>query len=261
VRIAAFFMPFFALLAGAIGFYMRRLEWSTVFDSAGLPERGAFLTSALIALAVLFFVFSLIFSIVVSVRYRSLRGFENAFGTDSLAYPFSFGIIGLVWLAATVMYFLENRELGQAGIIMTVYFPVFSALSAISAAFFAVEMYNDPRRKSVFALGVIPTLFLCFWLVLVYRDNASNPVLLSYAYQILAIIASALAFYFTSGFVYGKPAPGKTVFFYFMSIFFCFITVADGHNIMIRVIFASILVMNLLYASKLIRNLRRKNAF
>jgi len=259
VRIAAFFMPFFAFLVGAVGFYIRRLELQTVFDSAGLPERGAVLTYALIALAVVFFVFSLIFSIIVAARHSALKGFENAFGTDSLAYPFSFGLIGLIWLAVTFMYFLENRAGGHLTL-LTIYFSIFSALSAISASFFAVEMFNDPSRKSVFALSVIPTLFLCFWLVLVYRDNASNPILLSYGYQILAIIASALAFYFTSGFVYGKPAPGKTVFFYLMAIFFCFITIADGHNIMIRAIFGSILLMNLLYLYKLVRNLRRKKA-
>ena len=257
MRIAAFFMPFFALLAGAAGFFMRRLEWMTVFNSAGLPERGAALTYALIGLAALFLLVSLVFSIFVATRHRALKGFENAYGTDSLAYPFSFGIIGLIWLAATVMYFLEVRATGNVPVI-TIYFSIFSGISAISAAFFAVEMYNDPRRKSVFALSVIPTLFLCFWLVLVYRDNASNPILLGYAYQVLAIIASALAFYFTSGFVYGKPAPGKTVFFYSMSVFFCAVTIADSHNIMIRVIFGSVLLMNLLYLSKLVRNLRRK---
>jgi len=252
-------MPFFAILTGAAGFYIRRLELLTVFDSAGLPERGAFLTYALIALAAFVFIFSLIFSIGVATRHRALKGFENAFGTDSLAYPFSFVLIGLAWLAATIMYFLEIRATGHIPVI-AIYFSAFSALSAISVALFAIEMYNDPRRKSVFALSVIPTLFLCFWLVLVYRDNASNPILLGYAYQILAIIASALAFYFTSGFVYGKPAPGKTVLFYSMSIFFCLVTVADSHNLMIRMIFVSIALMNILYLSKLIRNLWPKTS-
>jgi len=258
VRIAAVFMPFFALLAGVAGFYIRSLELLYVFDPlTGLPERGAALTYVLMAISVLLLVAAMIFSIVVAVRRKAPPGFENAFGTDPLTYPFAFGIIGLVWLAATIMNFLDLRQLGIIPLAY-IFFSALSALAAISVAYFAIEMYQEPRRKSVFALSIIPTLFMCFWLVLLYRTNASNPILLSYAYQCLAIIASALGFYFTSGFVYGKPAPGKTLFFYFAAIFFCFVTLADEHNMMIRVIFASILAMNVLYSSKLIRNLQRR---
>lgn len=265
MRIAAFLMPFFALIVGGAGFYMRRFELLYVFDPiTGLPQRGAPVTYAIIALSIVFLVIVLAFSIFIGVRKSPPDGFENAFGTDSLVYPFTFGIIGLIWLAATVLHFLNLRDYYGSVSLIDTYFSAISAIAAISVTFFAVEMYQDGRRKSVYALSVIPTLFMCFWLVLLYRNNASNPVLLSYAYKCLAIIASALGFYFTSGFVYGKPAPGKTVFFYFAAIFFCFITIADqhttvaAHSTMIRVIFAMILMMNVLCSAKLIRRLQRK---
>ncbi|MCL2392256.1 MAG: hypothetical protein FWC66_06555 [Oscillospiraceae bacterium] len=258
MRIAAFFMPLLALLSGAAGFYIRRLELRYVFDPiTGLPERGATLTYLLFGLTALVLLFILIFSIVVSVKRKTLRGFEDTFGTDHLAYPFIYGLIGAVWSAATVLHFLHLRELGQIPLI-DILFLAMSALAAISVSFFAIEMFQDPRRKSVFALSVIPTIFTCFWLVILYRENASNPILLSYAYMCLAIITSALGFYFTSGFVYGKPAPGKTIFFYFTAVFFCAITLADHHQMTIRVIFAAILIMNVVYLSMLIRNLQRK---
>jgi len=258
VRIAAVFMPFFALIAGALGFYFRRMELLYVFDAVtGLPERGAFVTSALIALSAAFIVISLIFSIVVGVRKISPTGFDNAFGTDPLTYPFSFSIIALVWLGATVMLFVESRANGNMPLV-DIYFIALSAIAAISVGFFAIEMYNDPRRKSVYALSMIPTIFMCFWLVMLYRQNAANHVLLSYAYQCLAIIASALGFYFTSGFVYSKPAPGKTLLFYFLAVFFCFVTLADNHGLMVRIIFAALIAINVLSSSKLLRHLRRK---
>jgi len=258
MRIAAVFMPFLALLAGGAGYYLRMTELWNVFDArTGLPERGAGVTLALIAFSAVFILIALLFSIRVAVKRKALRGFENAFGTDPLTYPFTFAIIGLAWLVATVMHFIDVRESGYLPL-AELYFIILSALSALSVAFFAIEMFQDPRRKSTFALSVIPTLFMCFWLILMYRQNASNPVLLSYAYQCLAIIASALALYFTSGFVYDKPAPGKTIFAYFSAIFFCFITLADDHTLSIRIIFSSIIAMNVIYSSKLLRNLRRK---
>lgn len=260
MRLSSVFMPFFALLTGAAGFYLRLVELMNVFDKyTGLPTRRAGITIGLIALCALFLLLAFLFSLRVGVKYKSPEGFENAFGTDPLTYPFAFCVIGIIWLGATVKYFIDLNASG-ALVMGEVYFSALSALAAISVAFFAIEMYQDPRRKMTFALSVIPTLFMCFWLILIYKKNAANPILLSYCYQSLAIITSALGFYFTSGFVYNKPAPGKTVFVYFAAIFFCFITLADNNSLTIRLIFASLIAMNVTYSSMLIRNLRVKTA-
>ena len=258
MRISAVFMPFFALLAGAAGFYLRLIELWNVFDRrTGLPERGSSITLWLIVLSVVFLLLALMFAIRAGVKYSSPRGFENAFGTDPLTYPFAFSLIGIIWLGATVKYFFD-MDVASGGLTGELYFSIMSALSAISVAFFAIEMYQDPRRKMTFALSIIPTLFMCFWLILIYKQNAANPVLLSYCYQCLAIITSALGFYFTSGFVYNKPSPGITIFTYFAAIYFCFVTLADEHTITVKLIFTAIIAMNITYSSMLIRNLRMK---
>lgn len=260
MRVSAIIMPFFTLLAGAAGFYLRQTELWNVFDRyTGLPQRWSGITLGLIALCAAFLLIALLFSIGVGMKYRSPAGFENAYGTDPLTYPFAFCVIGIVWLGATVKQFVDLNAIGSMPN-SELYFSILSALAAISLAFFAVEMYQDPRRKIIFSLSVVPTLFMCFWLILVYKQNAANPVLLSYCYQCLAIIASTLGFYFTSGFVYNKPAPGKTVFFYFASIFFCFVTLADGHSLTTSLIFVALIAVNITYSSMLIRNLRLKKA-
>ena len=258
MRIAAFFMPLFALLSGAAGFCLRMAELMNVFEArTGLPERGALLTYMLVVASVLFLIIMLLFSIYVAAKRTTQRGFENAFGTDPLTYPFALSIIGVLWLGATVKYFVDVTATG-AVTMAEIYFSGLSALSAICVALFAIEIYQDPRRKSTFALSIVPTLFMCFWLILLYRQNAANPILLSYAYQCLALIATALGFYFTSGFVYNKPAPGKTVFCYFAAIYFCFVTLADDHVTAVKLIFAAIIALNAVYCSKLIRHLYRK---
>ena len=260
MRIFSVFMPFFALIAGAAGFYLRLMELMNVFDAdTGLPARGAGVTLGLVALSVLFLLLAFVFCLRVADKHVSPAGFENAFGTDPLTYPFAFSIIGLVWLVATIKQFLDLKSSGTL-LQGDLYFLILSALAALSVAFFAIEMYQDPRRKMTFALSMVPTLFMCFWLILIYKQNAANPVLLSYCYQCLAVIASALGFYFTSGFVYNKPAPGKTIFFYLAAVYFGFVTLADGHDTTIRLIFAAIIAMNVTYSSMLIRNLRLKKA-
>ena len=250
-------MPLVALIAGAGGFLIRRNEINTVFDTVtGLARRGSDVTLMLIALSAVFLLAVLIFSLIASSKYTSPPEFENAFGTDTIAYPLLFSLLGIAWLGASVKYFIDAYADGIFPVI-ELFFSLLSALSAISVIFFAVEVFQNPQCKSKFLLSVIPSLFLCFWLILLYRNNASNPVLLSYCYQCLAIITSALGFYFTSGFVFGKTAPGKTAFFCLASVFFCFITLADNISVGTKIIFAAIIGLNLIHASMLIRMLNR----
>jgi hypothetical protein len=260
MRISAFFILFFAFVTSVGGFYLRVSELLNVFDPfTGLPERGATTSLGLIILSVVFLLIILIFTIFVAVRHQSPKGFENAFGTDPLFYPIMFVIIGIVWLVGTYMFFADLRTAGALHII-DVCFAVLSAISAVCITFFAIEMFQDSRRKTPYTLSIVPTVFMCFWLILLYRQNASNPILLSYVYQCLAIVSAALSFYFTSGFLYDKPAPGKAVFTYFATIYFCTVTLADSHPLSIRLIFCSIIAANTIHAAMLISNLQRKTS-
>lgn len=256
MRISAFFLPFFAILAGVTGYFLRVSELLNVFDpTTGLPERGAETTTWLIALSIIFMLSILIFAIITSARHKALPGFENAFGTDPLHYPIFFTLIGIVWLVGTLMYFIDIN----ASTAIDIYFIAFSAISAISVTVFAIQMYQNSSRRAPYFFNVIPALFMCFWLVLMYRQNASNPVLLSYVYQCLAIVASALSFYFTAGFLYGKPAPGKSIVAYNAAIFFCAVTLADNHPLGIRLIFCALIAANLVHLAMLVRNLQKKH--
>ncbi|MCL2152549.1 MAG: hypothetical protein FWH57_06270 [Oscillospiraceae bacterium] len=258
MRLSSVFMPFFTFVAGAAGFYIRLMELVNAFDEeTGLPRRGADITNALIAVSIVFLLFILIFSIRVAVKHKSENGFENAFGTYPVAIPIVFTLIGAIWIGATVMYYMNLNVTGPIPATELV-FLILSAFSAISVAFFAVEMFQDPQRKTKFTLSVVPSLFVCYWLIIIYRQNAANPVLLSYCYQCLAVIASALGFYYTSGFVYGKLAPGKAVFCYFSAVYFSFVTLADKHALSIKIIFAALIAVNTIHASRLIKNLRWK---
>jgi len=251
-------MPFFAILAGIGGFYLRLSERVNVFDPlTGLPERNAATTFWLMILSVVFMIFVIIFAIVAASRHKALPGFENAFGTDPFSYPVVFTLIGIAWLVGTYLYF---SDLNRSGALTAndIYFIVFSTIAAFSVTLFAIEMYQDSRRKAPYALSVVPTIFLCFWLIMIYRQNASNPILLSYVYQCIAIMASALSFYFTSGFLYEKPAPGKAIVMYYASIYFCAIALADDLPLSIKIIYGSIIAANIVHSTLLIKNLQER---
>ena len=251
-------MPAFALLAGAAGCYLRLVELWNVFDEyTGLPQRGAGVTYLLIALSAAFLLIVFVFTLRSGLGYISPSGFENAFGSEALAYPFTLFVIGLVWLGATVRHFI-NMNAGGDIPVSELIFSVLSAFAAISSSLLAIEIYQDPQRKTKRSLSIVPTIFMCYWLILLYRTNASNPILLSYCYQCLAIIASALGFYFVSGFAYDKQAPCKTIFVFMAAIYFCFVTLADDQTASVRLIYIALIAINVVYSSRLIKHLQKK---
>ena len=258
MRTSAVIMPFFALFSGAAGFYLRLLELWNVFDKrTGLPARGATVTYALIALSAVFLIVAMAFALRAGMDYKSPQGFENAFGAESLGYPFVFFVLGLIWLGATVKYFIDMNADGVSPNSELI-FAILSALSAISLSLFAIEIYQNPRRKSKLALSIVPTVFMCYWLIFLYRDNAANPILLRYCYQCLALIASTLGFYYTSAYAYEKQAPGRAIFLYFAAIFFCFVSLADDQESSIKLIYIVLIAVNAVNSSLLIRNMEKK---
>ncbi|MCL2820168.1 MAG: hypothetical protein FWD38_04970 [Oscillospiraceae bacterium] len=259
MRVSAFVVPFFAILAGVVGFNLRMSEHHNVFDAVtGLPYRNAATTVWLTVLSFVFVLAIIIFAIKVASKHKALPGFESAYGTDPFIYPVIIVVIAIVWVIGSFMYF-SHLNTHNSVTMNDIYFIAFSVISAAATAFFAIEMYQDSRRNAAYALSIIPTIFMCFWLIFLYRHNASNPVLLSYIYQCLAIVTSALGFYYTSGFLYGKPAPGKAIVTYYTAIYFSFISLADILPMGIKLIFCSLIGINLVHSSMLIRNLQRKS--
>jgi len=258
MRISSFFLPFFSILAGIGGFHLRLSERLNVFDAVtGLPDRNAATTYSLIVLSAAFTVGILIFAIRVAAKHKALSGFENAFGTDPFAYPVIFALIGIIWLIGTFLYFI-GLNINDVFAVSDLLFVAFSAISAISVTLFAIFMYQDSRRISLYALSIAPTVFMCFWLIFLYKENASNPIVLSYVYQSIALVTTALSFYFTSGFLYGKAAPGKAVFAYYTSIYFCIMILADSYPLGVNMIIVAVIATNIVHSFMFLRNLQSK---
>ncbi|MCL2249316.1 MAG: hypothetical protein FWC13_08590 [Oscillospiraceae bacterium] len=254
----AIIVPIISILAGVGGFLLRSRELNYVFDDVtGLPGRGALTTMVLIAFVVANLLAALIFGICIYRKRKAPKGFDNAFGIDPMFYPIVFVVIGIVWLVGTFLLFQYQRSIGAFALTDSIYL-ILSALAAICVTFFAIEMYQDFRRKAIYALSLVPTIFLCFWLIVLYDQNATNPILLRFVYQCLAIVFASLAFYFTSGFIYNKPAPGRAVISYYLSILFSSITLADDIHIGQKLIFGAIIGASLVHLSVILRNLEPK---
>lgn len=93
----------------------------------------------------------------------------------------------------------------------------------------------------------ILVIFICYWLILTYKINAANPVILDYVYDALALCAFALAGYYITGFCYGRGSPAKTLFFSNFSVYLCFVSIAGSHIFPVTVFYsftASVMLLN-----------------
>jgi hypothetical protein len=74
---------------------------------------------------------------------------------------------------------------------------------------------NQGIKDEFLLCGFILSLTPCYGLLIIYRENAANPHLAAYAWQIAALAAVAAAFMFLTGFAVNKEysSPAYTLFF------------------------------------------------
>lgn len=258
MRKSAVVMPLVALIAGALGFIIRYLEVTTVFDSeTGLAERGSPISYALIGLTLLVIAGAILFAALSSGKYRAESEFVEAFAPRGFLYIVVSFLIGFAWLAAVVLYYLNISAVDSVSVIDWV-FVFLSALSAISVIFMARAAYKGKGGSEVLLFSVVPAIFFCFWLIILYKNNAANPVLLSYCYLTLAIAAAALSSYFTAGFVFNKAGCGKAIFCYLLSVYFSVVVLADNTDLPVKIIFGVTAINQFMNTVVFMRNLKSK---
>ena len=258
MRKSAVVIPLLALAAGIAGFFIRRTELATAFETAtGFAKRGAPITVILIVVSAAVLILAAVAGILVSSRMKAENDYSRAFKPKSFLYLGVSVVLGVIWLAADVMYFIDVYGKGTAGV-LDIIFVFLAAASAFSVIFLSRGVFTGRGRTEMMIFSVVPSLFFCFWLILLYKNNAANPVILSFAYQCLAIAAAALSYYFSAGFVYRKAVTGKTVFSFIVTIFFCTLVLADHTGWPLRLIYGLTVVGTAANAVVFIRNLKPK---
>jgi hypothetical protein len=258
MRKSAVVIPVSALIAGFFGFLIRQMEVNTMFDVAtGFAKRDSIVSTILIVMSVAVIALSVLAGSMLSRRMKAENIYSRAFEPRGFAYLAVSFILGVMWLAADIWYFIDVFGAGAMSV-LNVIFVFLAAVSAISVIFLARGAYKGRDGGEMLLFSVIPPLFFCFWLIVLYKDNAADPVVLRFAYQCLAIAAAALSTYFSAGFVFRKSASGRTVFSFLVTIFFCAVVLADAVSLPVKIIFGVTMVGAFVNAVVFLRNLGGK---
>ncbi len=217
----------FAAVAGAVGFLLRWMQSLQIYDpTTGLPDRGAGVNFWLIAVIVLT-------GAGLAVWLWSMRSYTMPQGAGALVgrSPLhtvlgSLGALALL-ISGLVMLFASGRYLFPG-------FRVILGVLTMAAALCGIELlvqggksgWEKPRQL----FSVILTLMGCFWMVVIYKENAMDPVIWRFGVEVLAVCAATVAFYYITGYHFGQECPLRTIFFCLMGMSLCMICVIDEHT-------------------------------
>ena len=253
-------VPLAAALMGICLFILRRIQLNTVFDpETGLADEYAPVSLALIALCILVMLLAVIVMFVLIRRTSAHTLYEKAFSISSVPVLALYVIVGVLMAVNAVIFWIYTiRSVSALPIVETV-FSLFALLSGVSVVHLAVCSFKGIHRNSTGILSVIPPVFFCLWLVITYKENATNPVLLDYFYECLAMAAAALSFYYAAGFVFGRGRPGMTVLTHLCAVSFMITALAGVSSTAILVLRASAASALLLNSIVFISNLKPKD--
>ena len=249
-KIGFILMPL-AVLTGAVGFFLRQAEISTVFDpQSGLATPGAPISLALMALSVL--VVLLFFGLSFLAPNHRGAGFGTAFACG----PFARTVLAL---CAIGMMFIGGGRL--IALVIVGWISVFPLIWAI-AAFFAglcllLMALLGPRGRNVAVISTVPAFFLCVWLIVLHIDHASDPVLLNYVYRLFALAFLLLSLYYIAGFAFRQAKVRRLTCSVPSAAYFTGLTLADGQPLYRNITLILLAVTALLYLLILTRNLSR----
>ena len=234
-------LPVTAIVGGAIGFFLRRLELATAFEpDTGLPIEGMPVTWALIALSAAVAVVLLLLCLGVGKGFEG--GYDQAFRARDAA-PYMMGMTAGAFLtaAAGVLLLLKLPRLYAEASLETSGFPMFSLVpmvllavlclcSAWSVLMLGKNNYRGEEKGKYSAWLLIPAYTCCMWLIVSYQEHSGDPIILDYVYQLFSVIAAVLGCYFLSGFGFGRSRPAAAAFFSAEAMYFALVTLADAHE-------------------------------
>ena len=247
-------LPGIAVAGGAAGLALRRWELATAFEP---PEAGFRLhipgSPATYALICLSAVLLLAFLLLSRGKHRAFSGgYGAAFAAKGNTLYITAAVLsGFLLLCSAVLNFMGLPAAYQTALEMVSYThanPVFSVLPRVllgimSAAAFLCTLitargnYRGEGKGRYSGSLLVPAYACCIWLIAAYQVRAGDPVTLDYIYELLAIIASLLAFYFIAGFSFEKAKTTRACLFSALGVYFSLVTLADGPELYLTALY------------------------
>lgn len=235
-------IPAFALLGGAVGFGLRKWQLSTGFEpDTGLAIPGSPAATALLVWSAVM----LVGLIALCWDRKGPRMCENAFQAKGNTLFLTACVMGAFLLLISAAAEAVTLSAGYQGVLYTNN----SRISQFTSKFLPplrlalcaggvpctllwvrqLSQEGEKRRESLALLELC--LLFCFWLISDYQIRAADPVIMDYLYEVFAIVAAVMAFYYLAGYSFQVGKPRRTLVLCLLAVYFSMVTLADGHEL------------------------------
>lgn len=259
MRKFSFILPGVSLLCGLAGFYIRGQELETAFEpGTGLPIEGAKMASVMMILSIAVIAAAIITAIAVPVKYREVHPYEKLFNRTGFGGYILILLCGAVVIAGGAGFIAEDIMTTGTLSRLNAVFAVLAVITGFMMAGLGRLAYKGREVKRNIAYS-IPSLFMCLWLIMLYKENTANPVLTSYCYLCLAYAAGALTFYYETAVIFKKMMPGKLIAVYLAAVFFETASLADDIPIWFKLILGGLALSHVIKCGAFMRGLAAEN--
>ena len=230
-------IPFYTVVCGAVGIFLHWMQQLSKYeDETGLFTRGS-ASSGLLIFACAAFTAVLYALIRVKLGTPAKDDLEASMRTRDISLFAAALVSALIMIVGGIIMFAGSKNTSSPGLVKLL--SVFAVLCGLCFPGMAAGTGTDKPSSLHCLCAVVPVLMCCYWLIVQYKLYAYTPELWLYAFDILAIAASALSFYFIAGFFFGCAKPRNTIFFSQLAVFFCLVAVVGkaqaGHAVMMFV--------------------------
>lgn len=227
----------FTAVMAAVGFLFRWLQGMRIYDPAtGLADSRAGINFWLIGIMVITLGVVLVF--VLYLRQFGAPEGPKALDGRTLLHPIVGIFAGIVLAVAGLVMVVMGGQ--YASPMLRRVLGLLMAAAGVSVVELTVHAGKSGKELLRQISAVVITAMGCVWMVAEYKENAANPVIWSFAMEILALSAATLAFYFVAGYQFGETQPLRAIFFCFAGLFLCVVCVIDEQSLADSVAFAAV---------------------
>lgn len=244
-------MVLITAVAGVFGAFFRWLENINAFE----PDTGLMLPAAkttillavyLLAAAALFIVLALMWSRRCSCEKTPAAALRpSTFAPDIICKlcGAAVAVLGIVFMLSSPSARYPSLE------------RLFAAACIFGgAAIMFVTVKDDGSAAVSRSASLIPVLFCCMWLVRSYKNNAEDPVIWAFLVELLAVIATVMAWYELAAYHYGRARPGAALFFVQAAAFMNITTLSDERPAAMAAMFIIQAALMLMFEFLLVEN-------
>lgn len=226
------------LIAGIAAAFLRLVEVKTIFEpETGLAKEAATISIILIALTIAVCIKAVLYSASLVKKGHVNVDMAKPFPITSKIAAAVITASGIIIAVGSIAnFFLDTEE-------ATVFKALFLLLGIVAGVSIIVMVQSRNRNPGAWAC--MPAIFMCYWLVLTYKENNTNPVLLEYCYECLAAASATVSFYYAAGHYYGKLTPKRTIISHLSGVYFCLLTTCNAGNPAQGIMYATLAVYQL----------------